>query len=352
MTQQYRYKLDPSPKKFICPSCGKKKFVRYLDTHTHDYLPEKYGRCDREIKCAYVLNPYKDGYAKSIQQQDQELIQPIIPIKKQIKTTVLHPIPEQVLSQTLSSSAYSKNTFIQNLLHRVPFPFDPEDIEKIIGKYYLGTIAEGYMKGAVTFPFIDKSYQTRAIQVKAFDKTNHTLKTSFLHKIIESKYHRKGQQLPEWLEKYLQNEKIVSCLFGEHLLEKYPKHIIALVEAPKTAIYATLYYGFPEESINQFLWLAVYNLSSLNYEKCKVLQGRQVVLFPDLSSKGTAYQKWQTKAQELNQKMPGTAFVMSDLLEKYADQAARANGFDLADYLIQLDWRKFRKCFEVIQAKF
>ena len=50
--------------------------------------------------------------------------------------------------------------------------------------------------------------------------------------------------------------------------------------------------------------------------------------------------------------MPGTTFVMSDLLEKYADQVARANGFDLADYLIQLDWRKFRKCFEVIQAKF
>ena len=86
------------------------------------------------------------------------------------------------------------------------------------------------------------------------------------------------------------NETKVSCLFGEHLLSKYQTNPIALVEAPKTAIIATLYFGFPDNPKN-FLWLAVYNLSSLNIDKCKVLQGRKVFLLPDLN----AFDNWSQK---------------------------------------------------------
>lgn len=42
-----------------------------MDTETGDYLPDRFGRCDRESRCGYHLNPYTDGYAKDIREQDK-----------------------------------------------------------------------------------------------------------------------------------------------------------------------------------------------------------------------------------------------------------------------------------------
>jgi hypothetical protein len=94
------------------------------------------------------------------------------------------------------------------------------------------------------------------------------------------------------------------------------------------------------------------NLSSLNLNKCKSLKGRNVYLFPDLSETGKAFELWSSKATELENEMLGTRFVVSDLLEQHATDAQRIKGFDLADYLIKQDWRKFRTPLqESIQEK-
>jgi hypothetical protein len=203
--------------------------------------------------------------------------------------------------------------------------------------YYLGTIAKGEMKGAVSFPFIDRFGNVRAVQVKQFDETNHTVSTDWLHSIIA----RDACTKPAWLEAYQRQDLKVSCLFGEHLLTMYPNNPIALVEAPKTAVYGALYFGLPE-SQTDWIWLAVYNLTSLNLEKCRVLEGRKVFLFPDLSKDGKAFSLWSSKALEMEAELKGTRFFVSDLLEREATEAERLAGLDLADYLIQQDWRKFR----------
>jgi hypothetical protein len=356
MEQEHRYILEKGSKKHTCPaiSCGKKTFVRYIDTQTGEYLPEQYGRCDREVNCAYHLNPYKDGYYKTIGVQEngeqtdnpkyyKKLQNPApIPIKK------VEPafIPKEVLWQTLQG--YDQNVFLQNLLSNIPFPIDKTDVEKVAALYYLGTVCNGYRAGAITLPFIDIVGNVRAIQVKQFDETNHTTGTDFLHTIIEKHHRTRNELMPEWLKAYLENEKIISCLFGEHLINKFPSNPIALVEAPKTAIYGTLYFGFPEQPSN-LLWLAVYNLSSLNIDKCKALQGRDVYLFPDLSKNGAAFQLWSKKVKELAEQMPGTRFEVSDLLERLAPRKLKEVGADLADVLIQLDWRKFRDILVAIE---
>lgn len=343
----YRYTLAKVSKKHFCPNCNKKSFVKYIDKNTGNYLPEIYGRCDREIKCSYELNPYKSGYSKMIWQQEQgQCTNNYQPSYNTTKSKPPKPlkrfyVPKEVLLQTLNKEAYEHNVFLQNLCTSIPFPFLISDLEQVISLYYLGTIASEYRKGAITFPFIDKMNRIRAIQVKEFDNNNHTIGTGFLHSMLNQKYKQDKKAVPKWLSDYQQNETKVSCLFGEHLLEKYPCNPVALVEAPKTAIYGTLYFGFPKQPKN-LLWLAVYNLSSLNLNKCKALKNRNVYLFPDLSKDGKAFDLWSKKAVELEQHLQGTNFTVSNLLEKNANEAERLKGCDLADYLIKQNWRNFR----------
>jgi hypothetical protein len=177
----------------------------------------------------------------------------------------------------------------------------------------LGTIANGYRAGANTFPFIDLNQNVRAIQVKQFDEQNHTTGTDFLHSIIEKYHTRNNKQLPEWLEAYTKQEKKVSCLFGEHLLNKYHSNPVALVEAPKTAIYGTLYFGFPDVPSN-LIWLAVYNKSSFSFDKLKVLQGRKILVFPDLSENGNTYKEWEQKAKEYETKYKDAILFLDPVL--------------------------------------
>lgn len=347
--QPYRYSLEKGSKKHHCPECGKKRFVRYIDTQTGNYLPEQYGRCDRESKCGYFLNPYKDGYAKAVWEQEQGNRSEIPNNwKPKRKKAIPQPTPEPVFfdfdtfKQTLQPERYEKNTFIQNLFYRVQFPFEVDEVTKVIQLYRLGTVANGYRAGAITFPFIDTKGNVRAVQVKQFDETNHTTGTDFLHSIIEKHHARNNKPLPEWLEAYTRQDKRISCLFGEHLLSKYHSNPVALVEAPKTAVYGTLYFGLPETP-ESLIWLAVYNKSSFSFDKLKVLQGRFVYVFPDLSKDGNTFKEWETKAKEYESRLPGTRFIFSDLLEQLAPERDKSEGNDLADYLIKQDWRLFRK---------
>lgn len=347
--QPPRYSLEKGSKKHHCPDCNKRTFVLYIDTETGDHLPEQYGRCDRESKCSYHLNPYLDGYAKAIWEQEQgnrsELPNNWKPQRKKV---IPQPTPEPVFfdfdtfKQILQPERYEKNTFIQNLFYRVQFPFEVDEVTKVIQLYRLGTVANGYRAGANTFPFIDIKDNVRAVQVKQFDEQNHTTGTDFLHSIIEKHHTRNNKPLPEWLEAYTKQDKRISCLFGEHLLNKYHSNPVALVEAPKTAVYGTLYFGLPETP-ESLIWLAVYNKSSFSFDKLKVLQGRFVYVFPDLSKDGNTFKEWETKAKEFESRLPGTRFIFSDLLEQLAPERDKGEGNDLADYLIKQDWQLFRK---------
>jgi hypothetical protein len=399
---EYRYKLDRTSKKVICPSCKETSFVLYVYADTKEYLPEQYGRCNRESNCNYLAVPpletkcfyvpfetiktyneasYKisakgsyhylpksqvyevlssGAYVSEFCLKGEKTENPPTFIESDVKyfhgfnngsqkapTAKPEPkpahkiefIPDRILSGTLKQ--YENNVFLNNLLKNIQYPFNASDISKAISLYYLGTIIKGDLKGAICFPFIDIDKKVRVIQVKQFDSKNHTIKTTFIHAIIKQHLKEKNISFPDWLNNYQNNEKFVSCLFGEHLLNKYPTNPIALVEAPKTAIYGTLYFGFPDNPKN-YIWLSSYNLSSLTFDKCKILKGRKVMLFPDLSKDGKAFELWNTRAKEFEKELPNTIFKVSDLLERNATPEQRQNGFDLADFLIKLDWQTFR----------
>lgn len=348
---EYRYTLERGSKKHICPECGKKRFVRFVDIQTGDHLPEQYGRCDRENNCSYHLNPYLDGYAKAIQEQEKgnrsELPNNW---KPQRKKATPQPIPEPVFFdfdtfiQTLQPERYEKNTFVQNLFYGVQFPFEVDEVTKVIQLYRLGTVIKGSWTGAVTLPYIDKQGFVRTIQVKKFDEQNHTTAQNKLDKVILSGLKKENKAVPEWLTKHIDyGDKYgyFTCLFGEHILSKYPNNPVALVEAPKTAVYGWLYFN-QHPTAKNWLWLAVYNKSSFSFDKLKALKGRTVYVFPDLSKDGSTFAEWEQKARNYEKQLPGTRFVFSKYLEQYATEQERNEGADIADILIRHDWRKFR----------
>jgi hypothetical protein len=139
----------------------------------------------------------------------------------------------------------------------------------------------------------------------------------------------KNLELPVyWVHKALKQPEfeLRQCLFGEHLLIDKTKPV-AIVESEKTAVIASVY-------LPQFVWVAVGSLTNLNAEKCSILKGRTVTLFPDLNG----FDKWNNKAKELSHL---ANFTVSDLLERKATEAEKKQGFDLADYLIKYDYKAF-----------
>ncbi len=111
-----------------------------------------------------------------------------------------------------------------------------------------------------------------------------------------------------------------NVFFGEHLLQGNTKPI-AIVESEKTAIIASVY-------LPQFIWLAAGSKDGLSLNKCQVLKGRTVIIYPDLNG----FEKWTAKAKELSHI---ASFAVSDLLERKATDKEKGEGLDLADYLIR-----------------
>lgn len=112
------------------------------------------------------------------------------------------------------------------------------------------------------------------------------------------------------------------CFFGEHLLGLHPETVVCIVESEKSALISAAL--FPDE-----IWLAAGNINGLSIDKCQILKGRTVILYPDLN----AFSKWADKAKEI-QKQCDCIISISDLLEKKATPYAKAQGLDVADFLI------------------
>lgn len=244
---------------------------------------------------------------------------------------------------TLQHNMYEKNIFIQNLLHKVLYPFEKKDVDKIIQLYYLGTVTNSYMYGSMTIPFIDIEGKIRAVQTQQFDEYNRSKNVTFLHTILKNEYFKNKHALPKWLEKYTQQKNYISCLFGEHLLSQFLKKNIILVKYPKTAIIATLYYGLPEVGNNNPIWLAGGCQSYFTFDRLRILEGRgNVTVIPEISKNGDIITEWENKAAEIECKLNQIHFDFKTLLENKTLTDFKKKEYDISDTFIKLDWKTFR----------
>lgn len=311
--ETYRFQLDKSSKKFRCPSCEKKRFVKYTDTTTGGYLPVQYGRCDREINCGYHFSPYQDGFKNSDWRN--------LPPPQERPPDFINP---ELFKASLK--AYGKNNFVGYLKSIFP----GQTIQQIIKKYYIGT--SKYWPGATVFWQVDENRKIRTGKIMLYSDDGHRKKSA-------------GYNYITWVHAVNEDKdfNLNQCLFGAHLVPDSDK-LIAVVESEKTACICDVY--FP-----QYLWLATGAMGNLKPSTCNTLSGREVTLFPDVG----AFDKWQQKAI----KLAGICDVsVSNYLQTVADPEAVKKGYDLADYLIGFNPDKFKAGYPIhkqdkpLEAKF
>ena len=307
----HRYILEPYKghnSRYYCPNCQQNNrcFTRYIDSETKEHIHETVGKCDRVSKCGYHYPPRQYFNDNNLSIDTNKTYTPSVKCNI-LKLKPISFIPIDVFKNSLK--AYENNHFINYLLYL----FGEDITKELIERYFIAT--SKIWNGATVFWQIDKQGNIRTGKIMLYSPSN-------------GKRVKEPHNHINWVHKALKwsDFELKQCIFGEHLLVDESKPV-AIVESEKTAIIASVY-------IPNFIWVAVGSLSNLNNEKCSILKGRKVVLFPDLKG----YDNWSSKAKELSKI---TTFKVSDVLEQNATESEKEQGLDLADFLIKYDYKDF-----------
>jgi Domain of unknown function (DUF6371) len=313
--------------RYNCPQCTEKKFTRYVDMATGEHLSDGVGRCNRVDNCGHHYTP-KQFFADNPDLSNKEDWKKSEAYKKRLITpSVVTPIlpPSYIPLEAFKGSFknYEGNNFVKYLQGL----FGGETTKQLIERYYIGTSDYQFYKkdfpnyrspkGANVFWQIDSEGKIRTGKIMLYSPdTGKRVKEPFNHIQWENNRLR------------LENFNLKQCFYGEHLLKADTIKPVAIVESEKTAIIASVY-------LSQFIWLSIGSRDNLTADRCKALQGRNVVLYPDLN----AFEAWSIKAKAFSNI---AHFTVSDLLERKASEAERLKGLDLADYLIKFDMKDFK----------
>lgn len=227
------------------------------------------------------------------------------PIVKPVEPEYTY-IPMEMLDELVSTD----NSLCRCLMHM----FHPEAVEWLTEEYRLGCYSMNGQDDYTVFPNIDMYGRVCNLKVQHYNTDPESLR--FCH-----------SEACFWLGRIWADDGKLhkgavfksACLFGEHLLRRYPDSVVALVESPKNALFGAL--AFP-----QLTWVATGNKSMLKYSVLKPLQGRDVVVIPDCD----AVDEW---TQALKGMVDLANFTVSDFCRRNAPEGQPK--FDIADYLQQ-----------------
>jgi len=307
-TQPYLQPYKGKDTRHDCPSCkAKLSFTQYLDGNTHKPIHDIVGKCNRQSKCGYHYTPKQ--YFINNPSDCRDAMLSVSNKTSQIPKSVTLPRPIGTIpfSFVQKSSSYRSN-FVRFLFDY----FSDEQIRSVAEDYALGATKSK----EVIFWQIDSIGKVRTGKIMQYNPTtgrrikHESGAIDWVHNKL-----KKSSELPKGFN-------LQQCLFGEHLLKIYPTKHVAIVESEKSAIIASCI--MPE-----LVWLAAGNLNGLSVEKCQVLKGRNVMFYPDLG----AFEKWSLKAVEI-QKQNFCKISVSTLLEDEATETDRANGLDIADFIL------------------
>ena len=171
-----------------------------------------------------------------------------------------------------SRSNYELNNFVPAL----ELIYDKKLVKETINKYKVGTSKS--WKGASVFWYIDTQGKICGGEIKNYtnlwEKSMGFNDTPYFD-TIQSQLYKKGMIDKKFRQK--------SVFFGEHLiLDK--KKPIAIVESERTAIVASMEYP-------NYTWLATGHNTDLDYDRMKILIGRDITLCPNNDNFNLWYEK-------------------------------------------------------------
>lgn len=186
---------------------------------------------------------------------------------------------------------------------------DRERLCDVWREYEIGGFDDGRFYDCTVFPSITAKGQLL------------DLKTQWYYGDAGPMFLHSDKQMTRWLGKRLMGDDFVhqDCLFGEHLLPKYPSKAVGLVESPKNALICAI--RWPET-----LWTAVGNKGLLRRDILQPLQGRRVLVLPDYD----AWQEWQQRLDGMQD--IATFYIPSSMMKEIGRVGQKA---DVADVLVQ-----------------
>lgn len=249
---------------------------------------------------------YCHSCGKTFYPGDKRIIQrPNTPFKKKPNSTLSQETLWPYWNNPVSESPFGR--FLVN-------HFGTPQAKSVIDRYKLGVTAQKRM----VFPLIDDRGDIMSAKIMRYELLN----APYSFSGYDIKRGKNSGDI-NWLHSTLRLKDFVldQCLFGMHLIKGVEKRTVAIVESEKTAIIASMY-------LPQYVWLATGSKSNLSKYKLAPLLGRKIILFPDVN----ATDEWTSKKGELKQ---FSDLHVSYYLDKLAKEAEKAEGLDLADYLIR-----------------
>ena len=225
--KSYRFVFDTSQtarangrrQKQVCPRCGHRSLVLYIDRETGKPLGENCGKCDHEQSCGYNLTPKQ--YAR-----DNRL---------NLRGGALKPSPmANIPLQPLRVPNYyvreaEKHAWDSPLVAWLSSIFNRETVAKAVSLYHVGQIGR-----YTVFPQIGVDGWTRTGKMIAYRPDGH----------------RDREAGADWLHSYLRRYghgkevegELHQCLFGLRLLrDRSASTLVRVFEGEKSALAMTCY---------------------------------------------------------------------------------------------------------------
>lgn len=309
--KDYKWNLETGSKKYPCPSCTKKTFVRYVYAGTKDPVGEEFGRCDRENNCGYHRVPEKDVSEP-----------PTPPFKKELPPpTVIFP----------------DETWLNSIRNNVSSAFHGFAVERLgltkehLVKWGVGSrwkftaFVLSNLKGeAINAKFVAYTPEGKRDKSEKADGSPafvpHYVGRSYLK---TQKIETDPARLEDWQDYY----KFLRCFYGEHLWDKDKD--TCLVESEKTAVIAAFF--FP-----QYNWLATGGNHGMTFEQFQIFYGYKRRIWNLVDNDKAGFEKsktiqWLDRLAEMREDK-------NEILSVNLFPEAK-EGWDLADAIIYDNYR-------------